>query len=438
MFAIVSSAAMGGVLLFTTLKKGNSVATNDHEKIKQICSNCGLYNKANGKKQEIVIQRKKRHKDHTEYIYKIPLGMSFQDFQDKAHILQDGLNNKKEVLDISLDDIKQIRINKDLIQQIRVLLAKKKKIRKEVMMSYDGALRIKVYEQTLIDYFDFDVELFEKSSGWKVYLGESRNGVILHDTESGHIVVAGATTFGKSNFLKMFIANLLYNKPDDTKLTLLDLKGGLSFARYYSLKQCSTLALDLESSLAALENIIVEMKAKQAYYLEQGFENIREARDLERHFIIVDEAAQLSPDMVSTKTDKELAIRCQAAMGKITQLGASLGYRLVFATQYPTADIMPRQIKANSTTKISFRLETATQSGVALDETGAENIELVGRCIYKTPRGIKFVQTPKVDNQKIDKIVEPYKVNKEKLDLSRLKEEEPESEEYTPIFEETE
>lgn len=65
MFEIVSSVAMGGVLLFTTLKKNDSVHTYDPEKIKQICSNFGLFNKSNGKKQEIVIQRKKRHKDHT-------------------------------------------------------------------------------------------------------------------------------------------------------------------------------------------------------------------------------------------------------------------------------------------------------------------------------------------------------------------------------------
>lgn len=104
----VSSVAMGGVLLFTTLKKNDPVCTNDHEKIKQICSNCGLFNKSNGKKPEIIMYRKKRYKDYIGYVYKTPLGMSFQ---DKAHILQGGLS-----LDISLDDIKQIRINKYLIQ----------------------------------------------------------------------------------------------------------------------------------------------------------------------------------------------------------------------------------------------------------------------------------------------------------------------------------
>ncbi|WP_374988860.1 FtsK/SpoIIIE domain-containing protein [Priestia megaterium] len=207
------------------------------------------------------------------------------------------------------------------------------------MMSFDGALRIKVYGQNLIDFFGFDVELFEQTTGWKIYVGESRNGAIIHDTETGHIVIAGATTFGKSNFLKMFIANLLYNKPDDTKLTLIDLKGGLSFARYYALKQCSTLALDLESSLVVLEGIVHEMKEKQARYLEQGFENIREAKDPEWHFIIVDEAAQLSPEMVVGKAEKELGEKCQALMSKIPQLGASLGYRLVFAIQYPLKSI---------------------------------------------------------------------------------------------------
>lgn len=129
-------------------------------------------------------------------------------------------------------------------------------------MSFDGALGTNVYKQNLIDYFEFGVALFEQTTGRKIYVGESRNGAIIYNTESGHIVIAGATTFGKSNFLKMFIANLLYNKPDDTKLTLIDLKGVLSFARYYALKQCLTLALDLESSLV-VEGIVHEMKEKQ-------------------------------------------------------------------------------------------------------------------------------------------------------------------------------
>ncbi|MED3812410.1 hypothetical protein P4573_09215 [Priestia megaterium] len=68
------------------------------------------------------------------------------------------------------------------------------------MLSFDGTLRIKVYERNLIDCLGFNVELFGQTNGWRIYVGESRNGAVIHDTESGHLVIAGATTFGKSNF----------------------------------------------------------------------------------------------------------------------------------------------------------------------------------------------------------------------------------------------
>jgi S-DNA-T family DNA segregation ATPase FtsK/SpoIIIE len=78
-------------------------------------------------------------------------------------------------------------------------------------------------------------------------------------------------------------------------------------------------------------------------------------------------------------------------------------------SQYPTGDILPRQVKQNSDARLSFRLPTSTASGVILDETGAEDLpyKVEGRGIYKTD-GKALIQVPYLSNEEIDKLIQPF------------------------------
>lgn len=62
-------------------------------------------------------------------------------------------------------------------------------------------------------------------------------------------------------------------------------------------------------------------------------------------------------------------------LSHIARIGGALGFRLIFCTQYPTGDTLPRQVKQNSDAKLGFRLPTQTASSVVIDEPGLESIK---------------------------------------------------------------
>ncbi len=63
-------------------------------KLERIAESLGLYVTENKEKRKIRLYRKNEKNNCTEYVYKIPLGLSFKDFEDKQQVFIDGLNNK--------------------------------------------------------------------------------------------------------------------------------------------------------------------------------------------------------------------------------------------------------------------------------------------------------------------------------------------------------
>lgn len=403
---IVTGTAMSGLLTWTFLDK-HSVST-DASKIQRVANNCGLHVKEEGKLRTIHLMRRTRHPWGTEYVYRIPLGLSFEDIHKKKQHIEDGLNHKRGFLDLSLDEIRSIRLNGDILQQIKKLLNGTKH-RKEILMNYDGALKIRVYKEPLTDKVPFDNDTLSKCDGWNIYVGTSREGDVYHDFDTiPHLIVAGTTRFGKSVFLKNVITTFIHTQSNAVKFTLLDLKGGLAFQRYKNASQVETVAKDVVESLEALQTIQADMVKRQEEFLESGFEDIREAKMKQRHFIVIDEAAELASQGEPDPSRKKKKIECEHIISEIARIGAGLGYRLVFCTQYPTSDTLPRQVKQNANAKVCFLLDTEIASRVVLDESGAESLpHIKGRAIYRTDMK-QIVQTPFIENDFIDKTIKPH------------------------------
>ncbi|WNN20023.1 FtsK/SpoIIIE-like protein [Bacillus phage FI_KG-Lek] len=99
------------------------------------------------------------------------------------------------------------------------------------------------------------------------------------------------------------------------------------------------------------------------------------------------------------KEQQRLLGACQQMLSHIARIGGALGFRLIFCTQYPTGDTLPRQVKQNSDAKLGFRLPTQTASSVVIDEAGLETIKSIpGRAIFKTDR-LTEIQVPYISNE---------------------------------------
>lgn len=280
-----------------------------------------------------------------------------------------------------------------------------KTLNKPVKVFFDGKLHVRVYKNKLDKSYPYS--LFESKGNWTIPVGMSQEGIVYHDFDIiPHMTVSGATTWGKTVFMKSLMTHLIENNPDGVEFYILDLKGGLAFHRYKDLKQVKIVASDFKESYRALSMVKKSIKDDMDYLKSIYAENAKEGNLKIRKFIIVDEAAELTNKNVSDD-DSEYARGCQRILSHIARVAGQIGYKLIFGTQYPTAEILDNQIKANSLAKVSFRLSTSVQSNVALDQSGAEFLEYPGRAIYRTVES-HIVQTPYLDNKEMWEMLRRY------------------------------
>jgi DNA segregation ATPase FtsK/SpoIIIE, S-DNA-T family len=288
-------------------------------------------------------------------------------------------------------------------------------LQKPVEIDFKKLLHINVYDEELPEMYEYE-KLPMISDKWVVPIGKALQGLVLHNFDhTPHMTGAGTTRFGKTVLLRMIMTYLIENHPDDVEFYIIDLKGGLEFGRYECLRQVKAVAAGPEEALDLLTYLTNKMpdlergeqlgllEYEYAEFRKKNISNIVDTNIKRRRFIIVDEGAQLAPDGgLMHKSDIKRLLDCQSKLSRIAAVGGALGYRLIFATQYPTADTLPRQIKQNADAKISFRLPSGYASGVAIDDYGAETLpsDIKGRALFKTHE-LKEMQVPFISHEKM-------------------------------------
>lgn len=414
-FEVLTTSIMGGLALNAYVKR-KGLATNDSGKIQRIISLSGLNVKDGKDTLTTQLIRKKQYDWGWEYAYRIPLGRSYDDYLAKSRVLEDGLNNRRQRITVA--DLKALQLDGNILADIKALYTRKLTERKEIEVSFDGLLKIRVYNEPLPSLVPF-----VQGDKWSVPVGMTRdkNTFKYHDFERiPHLVLGGATRYGKSNFINAMLTSLIRSNPDHVKLYLVDLKGGVELCDYENAKQTQSIAYEPEEALATLQLAYDEMRAMQKRVRALGKKNVQEAGIKERYFIVIDEVGELNPAEAIGKADKAIKSECQTLMSQIARLGAGLGFRQILATQYPTGDVIPRQCKQNSDAKLSFRVQSATASRVVLDETGAELLpQIKGRAIYQTADQREILQTPLISTELIRDTLAPHYVKKEAITLEK-------------------
>ncbi len=399
---------MGGIAV-KAFTKHKGLSTNDSGKIQRIISLAGLNIRDGKDTLTTQLINKKKHEWGWEYKYRIPLGRSFSDYEAKRKVLEDGLNNRKK--NITFNDLRQLNFSGDLLPQLQQLWKAKLTEQKEIELAYDGLLIVRVYDKPLTKEVSFI-----PGESWKVPVGVTRalNELKYHDFEVvPHIVLGGATRYGKSNFINSTICSLVHGEPEHTNLYLIDLKGGVELCDYENIKQTMSIAYEPYEALHTLQQAYDKMREVQRELKRRGKKNVQEAGIKDRYFVVIDEVGELNATEAVTKEEKRLKQECQTIMSQIARLGAGLGFRLVVATQYPVGDVIPRQVKQNADAKLCFRVQSAVASRVVLDAEGAESLPMIkGRAIYQTADKREILQTPLITSQIIHDTIQPHIIEK--------------------------
>lgn len=321
MIELLLAPAVGlTVALFGNKFKGKN---DDKRKIQVFFEVSGIAIKREDKLHYPKFQKQIDDDRSTNYVYTLPVGMPSKIIQKVEDVVSEGLN-------------------------------------KPVRIDYDNyKLDIRVFRREIPTNWPWSTELVKKGK-WCVPVGQSLERIIYHDfDETPHMAVGGLIRMGKTVFLKNLFVSISLANPNHAHFYLIDLKEeGLEFSEYKKLKQVEQIAETPEQAHAMLLKIMEKMNERGKYMKERGIKNIVHTKERDRYFIIVDEGAVLAPSKGLPKGQNQMLEQCQYMLSHIARVGRALGFRIVFCTQYPTGDTLPRVVKQMANAKLGFRLST--------------------------------------------------------------------------------
>jgi DNA segregation ATPase FtsK/SpoIIIE-like protein len=121
---------------------------------------------------------------------------------------------------------------------------------------------------------------------------------------------------------------------------------------------------------------------------------------------VIDEYAQLLIS-ISKKQDREAF---EQDLMSLAAVARATGIHLVLATQRPSADVVTGTLKANLPVSIAFKVASAVNSRIVIDQGGAENLLGRGDMLFKQPDGeLSRLQAPFIDEVSIQSYLKQLK-----------------------------
>jgi len=199
---------------------------------------------------------------------------------------------------------------------------------------------------------------------------------LAHD--SPHILVGGHSGSGKTEWLRAAVASLVIaNTPDSLRLAVVDPKKNAfpELAGSPFLWNPAALIDSPDSSvLSLLEDLIEEMSRRQGLFKKTAADDLTQYRQktgesLPRIVCVVDEFAELLLSGGRKQRDE-----FEQGFIRIAAVGRSSGIHLILATQRPSRQVVSGNLKANLPVKIALRVSTRIDSGVLIDQPGAQHL----------------------------------------------------------------
>jgi len=235
-----------------------------------------------------------------------------------------------------------------------------------------------------------------------VGVGLNLNVIWLNIADYPHMLVAGFTGSGKSNFINAIICTLItQHSPEDVRIVLVDLKDGVEFSAYERIPHLHGKVVDtvpdLADSLEQLEAIMSDRNRQlkgKAKSLAQYNMKYPDA-PLPRIVCIIDEVASIMNQGDSTK-------RINHSLRQLTAKGRAPGVHIILCTQRPTVDVIDGGVKVNLAARIVGRMPSSTDSQAVIGSGDAKDLAAVpGRMLLQISPDPTPVQTPFIEEEDV-------------------------------------
>lgn len=265
--------------------------------------------------------------------------------------------------------------------------------------SVDGLMNSVTYDQVMERYPVKHHSRFPVCVG----VGLNRQVAWINFVDFPHWLVGGYTNSGKSNMVNVIISTLITrHSPQELRLVLIDLKGGLEFSYYSGIPHLHGEIVDtvagVADSLAELEALMHERfrKFKGITKLLEIYQQRRPHEYMPRVVVLFDEVA-------SMMGHGELSKRISASLRDLVRMGRAVGIHIVLSTQRPDVLAIDGAIKANLAVRLSGRMSSATDSMTILGNSSAKDLAAVpGRMIMQLGPDPTPIQTPFIDAATIE------------------------------------
>lgn len=253
-------------------------------------------------------------------------------------------------------------------------------------------------------------EFIETKQRIPIIIGKDFNdNMVIEDlAQLPHLLIAGTTGTGKSNFLNAFIVEIIYKlKPTEVKLVLVDTRK-TNFQKFNTLPHLLIPVItESQKAIGMLAYLIQEMNNRYKLFEEKKVDNIDSYNEisiekLPRIVAIIEDFCDLM-----IETEKEIEIYVQ----RLIQMSRASGINLIISTQRPSTNVITGVIKANIPSRIAFKVPSQIDSKTIIDVAGAEKLLIYGDILF-TKVGeykIKRIQTPYISDKEIEDIMREIK-----------------------------
>jgi hypothetical protein len=248
----------------------------------------------------------------------------------------------------------------------------------------------------------YPIELHRKTP-WAAGGTHDRKVKWFNFEDHPHVLIAGSSGGGKSTHINGMIATIAsMNRPDEVRLVMVDLKGGVELGHWRGLKHLmgnivktpAGILEALQSVREVMENRLELFEAIKAKNLSSY--NAKSAEPMPRIIVFIDEMATLiGLGELTTEIHNELRV--------LTSQGRAAGIHMVLATQHPSIDVVPGWIKTNMGIRIATKMPSHSASQVILDTISAALLPggIPGRMVFSIGREELTAQSPYISDAEI-------------------------------------